>query len=279
MWSRAGEDTRTGRLAWAIAFALSGIGLLLFNFGFFTAYEPFIQYTLAGLLVLGALVAFGNYLSQRSHWWRLIPGWTLLALASMIALVTVETVDRRLVAALLFWGQALAFGHIYLLNRQDRWWVIIPGGFMLVLGGVIALSSRTQNTDILGAVLFTGLGVVFLLLYLLGSHTQHWWALIPGMVLIVFGLFLLSVEDQASPLWRWWPILLVLLGGGLGWMAFRPRKTEKLSMHSAPDLSRRSATKHKGKASPPSAVRGQLGEYKGPAPGASVEVLSDPDEE
>src|SRR5690606_16759391 len=110
-------------------------------------------------------------------------------------------------------------------------------------------------------------------------HRQHWWALIPGIVLIVFGLFLFSVENQANPLWRWWPFLLILLGGGLGWMAFRSRTTEKLSIHSASNLSRRATTKRKGKESPPSEVRGSLGEYKGPAPGASVEVLSNPDEE
>jgi len=271
------DDNRIGAFTWAGAFVLGGLALLLFNLGSFTAYEPLLQYILAGLLGLGSVGFFASHFSQTTHWWRLIPAWTLLALAGMVYLTTVQSLDQRITAGLLFVGQALAFAHVYLLDRDERWWAVIPGGFMLVLGGVIALSSRTEDPDALGTLLFVGLGAVFILLYLLGRRTRLWWALIPGAVLIIFGLFLFSVDrSQENALVRWWPLLLVFVGLALGWwtMVRKPR-IEKLSVNSASNLSRH-ATAKVGAA--PANPAPRLGEYKGPAPGATVEVLSDPDE-
>jgi hypothetical protein len=273
-----GEDNRTGRLIWAFVLSIAGLALLLFNFGLFAVYEPFLQYGLAVLLALAGLVFFGNYISDRKHWWRLIPGWTLLALSVILYLSTVNTIDQRLNAALLFIGQALAFAHIYLLDRSDHWWAIIPGGFMLVLGGVIALSSRTEDPEPLGTLLFIGLGSVFLLLYLLGTKRRLWWALIPGAVLVIFGLLLFSGGDpSAQQIWRWWPLLLILAGGFLAWRAFKQPQRERLSVESAPNLTSYSTAKRGKDIS--SKARRKLGDYKGPAPGASVEVLPEFDEE
>ncbi len=285
MWSRISDDNRTGRFAWALVLAFSGLGLLLFNFGLFTAYEPLLQYVLAILLTVGSFIFFGSYLSAPGHWWRLIPGWTMLALALMVYLSTVESIDQRLTASVLFAGQAVAFAHVYLLDRVDRWWAIIPGGFMFVLGAVIALSSRTGALETLGSVLFVGLGSVFLLLYALGSRRRLWWALIPGTVLVVFGLFLFSVEDGSqSALIRWWPLLLMVAGLVTGWQAWRRPKADTLTIESASNLSHRGTAKTSSQSrteggSGSDARRGALGEYKGPAPGASVEVISGPEEE
>jgi len=267
-----GEDNRIGGFTWAGAFVLGGLGLLLYNLGAFDAAKPWLQYILAGLLGLGAIGFFASYFSRMENWWRLIPAWTLLTLAGMIYLTTIQSLDQRITAGLLFVGQALAFAHIYLLDRDERWW-----GFMLVLGGVIALSSRTENPDTLGTILFIGLGGVFILLYLLGRRTRLWWALIPGVVLVVFGLFLFSVErSQENVFLRWWPLLLLLFGLFLGWRAVtRKPGGEKLSINSASNLSRQGTAKPgvTSAAQPP-----RLGEYKGPAPGATVEVLTDPDD-
>jgi hypothetical protein len=280
VWSRTGENLQTRKLVWAVAFVLAGIALLLFNFDRFVAYEPLLQYIFAVLFAIGGIGFFGSYLLHRSHWWRLIPGWTLLAFAGMIYLTTFQTVDQRLTAALLFLGQALAFAHIYLLEREQHWWAIIPGGFMVVLGGVIALSSHTEAPEVLGTALFVGMGIVFLLLYVLSSQGHLWWALIPGSVLVIFGMFVFSLERTGQNLFlRWWPLLLILLGIFLGWRAFRKDKPKKIDVNSASNLSHYSTTKQRNIEPPPPAARRQLGEYHGPAPGASVEVLSDPDEE
>jgi hypothetical protein len=251
---------------------VGGLVLLLFNLGVFAVYEPLLQYGLAIVLGVGGLGFFGSYFLERSRWWRLIPAWTLLALAGMLYLSTLEALDQRWTATLLFVGQAVAFAHIYLLDRTERWWAIIPGGFMLVLGAVIALSSRTTDPEALGAVLFTGMGSVFLLLYLLDRRHRPWWALIPGTVLVVFGLFVVPIEDRSQQAWwRWWPLILIIAAAVAGWRAFQRPKPTKIAVQSASNLSRQGTAK--------AGERGQLGEYRGPAPGASVEVLSSPDDE
>jgi hypothetical protein len=271
------NDSRLNLLFWAAAFVLGGLFLLLFNFDVFAPYEPIIQYIAAGLLLVGAVAFFGAYLSDRHHWWRLIPAWTLVALAGMIYLST-QRLDGRVTAALLFVGLAVAFAHIYLLDRGERWWAIIPGGFMLVLAGVLALSSRTEEPESLGTFLFTGMGLVFFLLYGLGGRRQ-WWALIPGTVLVLFGLFVISVGSPAEVGWlRWWPLLLVLVGLVLGWRAYTQRSRQKLPVNTAPSMSGRSTSRWEDGAGEKPA-RGRLGEYREPAPGSSVEVLPDPDEE
>ena len=269
-----GSDNRVNNLIWGVLLTLAGIGLLLFNLDVFVRFEPYVQYGGAALLGLLALLFVGGYLSARENWWRLIPGWTLIALTAMVYLTTLPALDQRITASVLFVGQAIAFLHIYLLDRADRWWAIIPGGFMLMLGGTIALSSITEAPSVLGTFLFIGLGAVFFLLYLLGQRWQLWWALVPGSVLVLLGLFLFSVGlgQENLPL-RLWPVLLPLLGAWLIWRATRPLPGSKLNVDAAPSQSR-----SRGQASEGSARPRRLGEYSGPAPGATVEVLPDPEE-
>ena len=232
------SDNRVNSLIWGVVLALAGIGLLLFNLDLFVRYEPYVQYVASALLGLLALGFIGSYVTARfspaarreagtsgglDYWWRLIPAWTLIALAVMVFLTTLPALDQRVTAGVLFVGQAIAFAHIYLLDRAGRWWAIIPGGFMLMLGGTIALSSLNEDPEVLGTALFIGLGAVFFLLYLLGQRRQLWWALIPGSVLVLFGLFLFSANSGEQHLiLRWWPLLLPLLGAWLIWRATRP---------------------------------------------------------
>ena len=270
----ANSDNRIGSLTWGVLLALAGIGLLLFNLDLLLRFEPYIQYAGAALLGLLALGFIGSYLSAPSHWWRLIPGWTLIALGVMIYLTTVRQLDQRVTAAALFVGQAIAFAHVYLLDRAERWWAIIPGGFMLMLGVTIALSSITEEPAALGTALFIGLGAVFFLLYLLGRRRQLWWALIPGSVLILFGLILFTAGRSGQNIaLRWWPLLVFLLGVLLIWRATRPPSSRKLATNTAPKQER---AQDQGSAGRPR--RQPFGEYRGPAPGATIEVLPDPEE-
>lgn len=268
------SDNRVNSLIWGVLLSLAGVGLLLFNLDVFIRFEPYVQYAAAALLGILALFFFGGYFSARDNWWRLIPGWTLIALAAMVYLSTLPALDQRITAGVLFVGQSIAFAHIYLLDRAERWWAIIPGGFMLMLGGTIALSSLTEEPAVLGTALFIGLGAVFFLLYILGQRWQLWWALVPGSVLVLYGLFLFTVGlgQQNLPL-RMWPLLLPLLGVWLIWRSKRPLPKRKLATNSAPSQSSARSQPTEASARPR-----RLGEYGGPAPGAAVEVLPDPEE-
>jgi hypothetical protein len=262
-------------LLWAASLVVGGLLLLLYNFGWLTQYQSVLQYGLPGLALLVSLGFFAGYLANRSHWWRLIPAWTLVALAGMIFLSSLEAVDQRMPASLLFLAQAVAFVHVYLLNRREHWWAWIPGGFMLVIGGVIGLSLWTEDINALGGLLSAGLGGVFLLLYLMGEGRRLWWALIPATVLIIFGIFLLLGGPQNENLsLRWWPLSLVGIGLLMGWLSLRRQPRQKLTVNQAPKMARSAA---KGEKSPGD-DRPALGQYRQPAPGATIDLLPDPDE-
>ncbi|NJN82374.1 MAG: YfhO family protein [Caldilineaceae bacterium] len=153
-----------------------------------------------------------------------------------------------------------------------------PGGFMFVLSLVIALSSVVERVETLGTLLFVGMGFVFFALYLLAGRRRQWWALIPGSVLTLFGFFIFALDrEDGSVIWRWWPIALILLGVGLAWRAYRRPKLERLSVNTSPSA-RGSQPEAAAFGSGEGGTPATLGEYSRPVPGASVEILPDPDE-
>ena len=86
-------------------------------------------------------------------------------------------------------GLGLAFWVIYFLKREF-WWAIIPGGALVTLAVIAALSSVFEGAET-GGVLFLGLGLTFGLLYFLPTpRGRMWWALIPAAVLLVMGLLI-----------------------------------------------------------------------------------------
>jgi hypothetical protein len=271
------SDYRLNGLLWSVGLIVSGGLILLLNFDLLGADSTLARAGLAGGLALGGLGFFVTFFTSRQNWGRLIPAWTLLALAAMVMFSATGTAEDTLVAALLFLGLALAFGHVYLLRRQEHWWAIIPGGFMAVLGIVIALSSLLP-LQVLGALLFAGMGLVFCLLYLLGERRQ-WWALVPGAVLLIFGLFVFAQDgERANPFLRWWPLLLMLIGVGIGWRQRQRPPPEKLAINTAPH-SPRVLERIRSAPDPQPVERSTLGDYSHPAPGASIELLPDPEDD
>ena len=267
------SDRQVNQLVWAAVLVVVGVLLLLFNLGVLARYEPTAQYVVAGLLGVGGFSTLVSYFWRRDQWWRLMPGWTLLALAAMVMVSLDDSLPRPYTAATLFVGLALAFTNLYFVNRAEHWWAIIPGGFMLVLAGVIALTVSITRLETLGAILFAGMGVVFALVYLLAGKRRHWWALIPAGVLLFFGLITYSVDNGVqNALLDWWPAALIVIGAGVAFFAATTQSITptKMSVNVAPKMA--------PSLPPVTSKAGQLGDYSQPAPGASVEVLPDPEE-
>lgn len=282
----------------AAGLCLSGILLLLFNFNIFQRFEPGAQYLVAALAVLAAFGSFASYASARENWWRLIPGWILLALAGIIFLSTLPGGDPRFSAAVLFAGLGAAFLHIFLLRRTEFWWALIPAGFMWVLGGVIALSSYITRVESLGALLFGGIGLVFFAIYAVGDRRQ-WWALMPGSILLLFGFFVLTWDqssgERRGDLLQWWPLILIALGVVVGLRSWRRQPVEKMEVNTAPARPRAEqppapahrplvVTAHRAQLPHTAENRPEPRKFPqrdqstaGSAPGTSIEILPDND--
>ena len=139
------------------------IVLLLFNFGWLDAYAPGRRPAGCGCAVAAA-VFFAGFARNRQEWWRLLPAWTLTSLATMVvteyACQSGPSLDRSAVFA----GLALAFGtstslaHRALVGDSAGW-------IHASVGSSCRRKQLDSTTEVLAALLFIGLGLVFFFLY------------------------------------------------------------------------------------------------------------------
>jgi hypothetical protein len=158
------------------------------------------------LFVAGGLFFLYMLINNRENWWAAFPAFTLLGLAVASFLPdSLEAFD----GLVFFGGISLGFWWVY-FTGTERWWAIIPAGVMLTLGVVASLDDVTGIET--GGLFFLGLGLTFLLVAILpGDRTGRTWALIPGVVLLLFGA-LLGTPFQGITEYLW-PAVLILVGG------------------------------------------------------------------
>jgi hypothetical protein len=193
---------------------LQNLGVLnLFDLLPYIAIDPgdIVGTLLITLLFAGAGVAFlvVFVVNLHRHWWAVIPGFTLMGLAALIAF------GNRMgeAGASMFLGAiGLSFLVIYLV-RREFWWAIIPAGVLLTLAVMIPVITAFPGAPMLGpALLFFGLALTFLLVFLLPSEEERrTWALYPAGILAVIGvLLLLSLGNLINILWA----AALIAGGG-----------------------------------------------------------------
>jgi hypothetical protein len=203
---------RNEGLGWAIFLLLAGAFLLLKNLNVFGGWG---EVAWGGLFAAAGLGFLIWLLFDFGHWWRAVPGFTLLSIGALV-LVGWRGIDLGdWAGSLVMFGMALGFWASALVAR-DNWWTVIPAGVLTVLGVLTGLQERLSAAAWLAAF-FIGLGLVFLLLYLLrlGQH-DSWWAAIPAGALALFGVVTLAgTLGSTSLAARWWPTLLLAAGLGL----------------------------------------------------------------
>src|SRR5215208_1667262 len=129
----------------------------------------------------GGLIFLYMLINTRENWWAAFPAFTLLGLAASSFLPD----SLRAYDGLVFFaGISLAFWWVYFKDKE-RWWAIIPAGVLLTLGIVSVLDDVSGIET--GGSFFLGLGLTFILVAILPGGGSRSWALIPGVVLLLFG--------------------------------------------------------------------------------------------
>jgi hypothetical protein len=179
----------------------------------------------AGGIFWGLIFAAGGVfflyilLTDRNNWWAAFPAFTLFGLAASSFLPESLEAYKGLV---FFLGISLGFWWVY-FTGTERWWAIIPGGVLLTLGVVSALDSALGDNGG-GGLFFLGLGLTFVLVAILPGGSGRSWALIPGVVLLLFGAIR---ETSFSGITGYiWPVVLIVLGGFFILRFFRNRPSE-----------------------------------------------------
>ena len=235
------------RFGWIILLLLAGVYLLLNNMGVIGPWGDLIWGALFAAIGLGFLVWF---FVDRTRWWRVIPGFTLLAAGAVIALESQKITLGDWAGAIVLFGVALGFWAL-LLRRGEFWWALLPAGVLTVTSLLVGLRAQL-SAQLWTAALLIGLGLVFFLLYLvrLGQADTHW-AIVPaGWLMLLGAITLIKASNLPPVINKWWPILLIIAALALLVLAIirRPR------------------------AAPVAQKAGPVKDYDGPAParGASV---------
>ena len=99
-------------------------------------------------------------------------------------------------------GPAFAVGGLVFLlvfiTNTDEWWALIPG-FVLIGLGINTFMGQwldTHDGRLSSVVFLAFVGIPFLLIYIFNK--QHWWAIIPGGVLLTMGVINLVPPGNAA---------------------------------------------------------------------------------
>jgi len=165
----------------------------------------------AVLLALGGLVFISVYLSDRRHWWGLIPGFTLLGVSATAFVSNVfPRLGNVLGGVFVLGGIGLAFAAVYLTDQRN-WWAVIPAGVMFTLAAISMLDQVLRGFES-GGLLFFGMALTFALVAILpNTQGQLRWAWFPAGILAVIGLIISAASENL--LNYVWPLVLIL--GGL----------------------------------------------------------------
>lgn len=190
------------RVLWGLLLILAGILFLLNSSGTITIGE----FLWAIILSIGGLAFLSVFFSDRQQWWALFPAFGLLIGGTILFMENAfPGLPGDIGGAVALGGIGLAFLFIFLSNLKN-WWALIPAGVLFSLMAMFLLGSES------GGVFLIGLGLTFGVLGLVPTeHGRMRWAFIPGLVLILVGLFVtLAAFNLFSLLWP-----LGLIGGGL----------------------------------------------------------------
>lgn len=178
------------RIFWGGLLILAGVLFLLDNMGMITIGELI----WAILLGLGGIAFLTVFITDRQHWWALIPGCTLVGVSITLFLEYFWPEAGSIASGMIVLGSiGLSFLIIYLLNWEN-WWALIPAGVLFTLA-VVALVEEAYPDAETGSIFFVGLGLTFAALAILPNPIgQMRWAFIPAVVLIVIGIVIAAVQ-------------------------------------------------------------------------------------
>ena len=197
-------DNRKQNMVW---------GGLLIIFGVLALLQTFIDVSVwAWVAILGAagLGVFVVYLTDRSAKFLLIPVYVFWVVAVFLVLLTLNILPDALIASFVLSAVAIPFIVVFLQDRS-RWGFLIPAYVLLVIGLMVPLLESGILADMLvPSYVMISIAIPFFAVYL--WNREHWWALIPGGILLIIGFAFLLAEAAVELIV---PAVLILVGIGI----------------------------------------------------------------
>ena len=178
-------------LLWGIVLIVMGGLFLLQTLGL----VPVISQTFwAVSMGVACLFFIGAYLyAGVENWPWLFPIFITGGLA-LVAGLSFTPINGVWIGSLFMAAISFPFWIIYLLDRNEHWWALIPGWATAVIALVILVSEQWAGETV-GALVMWGIALPFIVVYL--RNREHWWALIPGFIMGGMG-FIVLLAGQGS---------------------------------------------------------------------------------
>jgi hypothetical protein len=196
-----------------------GWGVLMITFGvaaLFNIFGSLTEWAMVGLLALGGLVCLVIFLTDRKDWVLLIPAYILLAIALIATLAITNLLQGDILASGVLAIVGTPFLVVYLFNRAENWWALIPAWVLFSVGiMILGIGLGILQGGILPLYVLAAIGLPFLVVYFT-NRAENWWALIPAWVMISIGFMIALIDlrilnDLAIPAYVMFAIALPFL--------------------------------------------------------------------
>lgn len=173
-------------MAWGVVLVVFGLAAMMNMFSSFT------EWAQVGVLALGGIVVLAMFLTDRSDWVVLIPGYVLLAAAAISSIAILDLLQGDVLAFAVLSMIALPFLVVFALNREN-WWALIPAWVLFSIGLMVLLIGMGVLQDgIIPLYVLSSIGLPFLVVFLL--NRENWWALIPAYVMFSIGAMVALID-------------------------------------------------------------------------------------
>jgi hypothetical protein len=127
---------------WAL---IPGVVILGIAMAVFLAEQELIEgYVVASIILAGVGLPFLLiFITDRQHWWALIPALTMIGIAVAVFLEGINVIGGEAVGGIIVGGISLGFLSIYLIDRK-QWWALFPGGVLGIVAFFLLLATVAE---------------------------------------------------------------------------------------------------------------------------------------
>lgn len=175
---------RNNSLTW-----LAGLVMIVLGVLFLVGQTLYSGDLFASILLMGfGATFFAVYLTNRKHWWALIPTYILMVTGTFIAIEPMLWGEGDAIYWLVAVG--LPFLYLFVTDPSKRWWALIPTYIMASTAVYLLIAGILPGGNWDGVYWLSTVGVPFLVLFAT-DPAKRWWALIPAYVFASTGTFLI----------------------------------------------------------------------------------------
>lgn len=201
------SQTKQG-LVWGGLLILFGVVALLETFTDLSAWAW------VAVLVAGGLGVYAVYAKDRTEKWLLVISYVMLAVASLVTLLTLNVLRDPFIPTFVLLAIAFPFLVAFLKSERTKWGLLIPAYILLAVSVMVPLIEIGVLDGVLvAAYVLNAVAIPFFVVY--ARDSKRWWALIPGGITAIIGLSFLIAENAAQYIA---PAVLIVAGA---WVVIR----------------------------------------------------------